>query len=196
MKQKILTLSVLTLIGFTSCKKEAVKPSVTTVVTDTKTTSSVTTSQNALDIDTAKGYFRVELAKDAVNTDEILVEFNPKAKPAFIRNEDAITFQGFGSVSLSSLSSDNVPLSINTLPLATKGVTIKLTVNGDVSDIYKLNLSNIHNIPQTYDIWLMDKFRKDSLDFRNNPTYAFNLDKKDTSTYQSNRFSIVVRKHH
>jgi hypothetical protein len=55
-------------------------------------------------------------------------------------------------------------------------------------------MSEVKGIPQLYDIWLMDTYKKDSLDMRNNTTYAFNLIKADTTTYGTNRFRLVIRK--
>ena len=48
-------------------------------------------------------------------------------------------------------------------------------------------------LPQLYDIWLMDAYRKDSLDMRHNSTYSFNVVKADTTTYGTRRFSLVIR---
>jgi hypothetical protein len=39
----------------------------------------------------------------------------------------------------------------------------------------------------------MDKYKKDSLDIRNNAAYAFDIDKSDTGSFGSNRFALVIR---
>ncbi len=138
-------------------------------------------------------YINLQLAQDAVNTDAILINFKPGSSTAYDKNEDAIYFQGLGNVSLTSLSSDNVALSINTLPLPKPSLTIGLVVNVKTDGIYKLNMTTIKAIPKIFEIWLMDNYTKDSLDFRNNPTYAFNIYTSDATSYGSQRFSLVVR---
>jgi hypothetical protein len=138
-------------------------------------------------------YINLQLAEDAVNTDAILINFKPGSSTAYDNNEDAIYFQGFGNVSLTSLSSDKVALSINTLPLPKTSVSIGLVVNVKTDGVYKLNMTAIKSIPKIFEIWLMDNYTKDSLDFRNNPTYAFNIYTSNAASYGSQRFSLVVR---
>jgi len=180
-------------MGFSSCQKDTVTPAVKQGPIGREVTASTIGLNQDTTTSTVKGYLRVQLAEDAFNTDDILIDFNPTAKAIFVRNEDAPTLQGFGQVSLSSLSSDNVALAINTMPLPAKGAIINLKVSAKTNGIYKLNLTTIDAVPTIFDIWLMDKYKKDSLDFRNNPTYAFNLYTADTSSYGSHRFSLVLR---
>ena len=193
MKQRIFILLLLAAVCFSSCQKDAVEPTATPQVSQ-KVTATTTSALNQDTVNIAvNGYLRIQLAEDAFNTDNILIDFNPGSSTAYVRNEDAPTLQGFGAVSLSSLSSDNVALAINVMPLTSKGVTVPLVVGAKASGLYKLNLSTVNNIPASFDIWLMDKYKKDSLDFRDNPTYAFNLTKTDTNSYGSHRFTVVVR---
>lgn len=195
MKTRIFTLLLLAAIGFSSCQKDAVTPAGNQGPVDQKVTASaIGLIQDSVKLN-VKGYLRLQLAEDAVNTDNILIDFNPAASAAYVKNEDAPTLQGFGQVSLSSLSSDNVTLAINTMPLPANGATIALKVSAKTTGIYKLNLTGTDAIPETFDIWLMDKYVKDSLDIRNNPTYAFNLYTLDARSFGSQRFSLVLRKH-
>ena len=138
-------------------------------------------------------YLSLQLAQDATNTDETVIAFKPGASTAYVKNEDALYFQGAGMVSLSSLSSDNLALSINTLPLPKPSLTIGLAVTAQTNGIYKLNKTGLKALPKIFEIWLMDNYTKDSLDFRNNPTYAFNIYTSDATSYGSQRFSLVVR---
>ena len=144
-------------------------------------------------ISAVKGYLRVQVAADAVNTDDILINFNSAASLAFVRSEDAPTFNGNGFITLSSLSSDNVPLAINASPLPVQSEKIKLMVNAKADGTYSLNLTKLSTIPANFEIWLMDNYKKDSLDFRNNPSYAFDMKIADTTSYGSGRFSLVIR---
>jgi hypothetical protein len=54
-------------------------------------------------------------------------------------------------------------------------------------------MQQINAVPNTYSLWLMDGYKKDSLNMRLYPTYAFNVYKSDTTTFGSNRFKLVVR---
>jgi len=177
-----------------ACQKESLVPSGSSQGNQTKSSTTTVLNQDTVSNDTTRGYLRVQLAEDAVNTDNVLIEFSPDSKSTYVSNEDARTFQGFGQVSLSSLSSDNVLLAINSLPLSTKGTSVKLAVSAKSKGTFKLNLSTIHGIPNKFDIWLKDKFKKDSTNFRQNPSYAFTIS-SDTTTYGSNRFSVVLHTH-
>src|ERR1700733_11964661 len=119
--KKILTVLILAGLGFSSCQKDTVAPTDSTTQTAPKTTTTTTpvtrtTNQGAVANDTTKGYLKVQLAMNATATDNILIEFNPAAHAAYSGGEDAKTFAGMGAVSLSSLSSDNFQLAINSLP--------------------------------------------------------------------------------
>ncbi|HVS91250.1 MAG TPA: T9SS type A sorting domain-containing protein [Mucilaginibacter sp.] len=138
-------------------------------------------------------YLRLQLAKDSVNTDEILLRFNSSAATAFNPAYDAAYKTGYGIVSLASFSSDSVALAINMRPLPGPGETIPLNVDVNSDGVYSLNMKNIVGIPQLYDIWLMDAYKKDSVDMRHNGTYSFNIAKNDPSSFGSKRFSLLLR---
>ncbi len=195
MKYRIFALLSFTIIYLSSCQKDAVAPVVTPNTVSPKVVASTTSlNQDTASNDTTKGYLRIQLAKDATNFSNILIDFNPAAHAAFVKSEDAPSFGGSGPESLSSLSSDHVSLGINQLPLVSRGTTVALAVNAKTSGIYNLNMLTISTIPATIDIWLKDSYKKDSLDFRLYPSYAFNLDKADTNSFGSHRFSVVLRK--
>jgi hypothetical protein len=138
-------------------------------------------------------YLRLELEQDSINKEEMVVRFSNSAKNSFVINEDSPYMQGSENVSLCSKSTDNVALAINNIPFPTSSQTIKLNVNAAADGTYNLNMTEIKAIPQLYEIWLMDAYKKDSLDLRHNSTYSFQLTKSDTNSYGSNRFSLVVR---
>ena len=135
----------------------------------------------------------IQLGKDSINTDDAYIGFKSTAAAGYVADEDALYKPGNGKVSLSSLSADNTALAINILPLPRQSQVIRLSVNTTSDGVYKLNLTEIKAIPKLYDIWLMDAFRKDSLDIRHNLTYAFNVIRSDTNTYGSKRFTLVIR---
>ncbi|HWZ14706.1 MAG TPA: hypothetical protein VNW95_05660 [Mucilaginibacter sp.] len=193
MKRLTFTLFVVAIASLTSCQKDAVAPA----NQQTQSNQKIATSFKALNqytINTAvTGSLRVVLEKDTINKDDILIMFDPTTSPAYVFNEDASYFPGYGLVSLSSLSSDGVELTIDKRPFPAVSTAIPLNVTATASDIYTLNLTEINSIPANYDIWLKDVYKKDSVDFRHNPTYSFGLNLADTNSFGSNRFSLVIR---
>ncbi len=138
-------------------------------------------------------FLRLKFIKDTINTDDIILNFDQNSTASYNVVEDAATYPGNGVLSLSSLSTDNVPLAYNTLPLPKQSQIVNLKINATSSGVYQLMMTEIQAIPQLYDIWLMDAYKKDSLDMRHNTTYAFDVDVNDTTTYLSKRFSLVIR---
>jgi hypothetical protein len=198
MKKVIVALLLFTCVGFYACQKNSVEPTVKQITNTQQTTNSTAAvTQTAPQPDTAgnnvNGWLKLQLEKDAINTDNIVIAFNPSASPAYVPGEDAPTLQGFGQVSLSSFSSDNIALAINNLPLTNKGLSIGLKVNATKDGIYQMQLLQVSGVPSMYAIWLKDGFKKDSLDMSMYPSYAFNIYKADTSSFGSHRFKLVIR---
>ncbi len=139
-------------------------------------------------------YLRLRMAMDTVNIDETVIRFNSNAKSTYTFNVDAPYRAGSGKVSMYSLSSDNKALGINTLPLPKQVQTrISLNVNAAADGVYTLNMADIKSVPTLYEVWLMDAYKKDSVDLRANPTYSFNISKSDETSFGPNRFSLVIR---
>ena len=138
-------------------------------------------------------YLRLQMAKDSINTDDILISFNKSVKAEFDEIADAPYKNGTGKVSLSSFSSDHIALAINVRPLPKKSDMIGLNINATADGIYALNMKQLVGVPQLFDVWLMDAYKKDSLDMRHNSTYRFNVYKNDTSSFGANRFTLVIR---
>jgi len=138
-------------------------------------------------------YLRLQLAMDTINTDNMLLRFISGVSSRYNSDLDAPYKVGIGKVSLSSLSGDHVALAINTRSLPKRADTVGLAINASASGIYSLNLKEIVGVPQLFDVWLMDKYKKDSLDMRHNATYSFNVYKNDTASFGSNRFALVIR---
>lgn len=181
----------------TACQKSSITPNIEEIQTAPRLAGSQIIAAQSAEADTAldnvTGYLRLQLAKDSINTDNVLISFKPAAKTFYVKNEDAPTFQGFGSVSMSSLSSDNVALAINALPLSKRGLTIGLKVNAKTDGTYSLSLNTISAVPEKFDIWLRDGYQKDSVNLRQNPIYAFELSNADAGSFGSDRFKLVVR---
>jgi len=65
--------------------------------------------------------------------------------------------------------------------------------NARANGVYNLKIEGIRNIDTRYDIYLIDHYKKDSLDIRRYGSYAFNIYKSDTSSFGGNRFELSVR---
>jgi sugar lactone lactonase YvrE len=137
-------------------------------------------------------HLRLQLALDTINTDDIYIGFDSSFKPQYDFSEDAISQPGSGKVSLASYSSDNVLVAINKMPLpGQKRTIIPLKVTATTAGTFKLNLTEQEGIPQLYDIWLKDNFKKDSVNIRKDTSYTFEMS-ADTNTYGSKRFALVI----
>ncbi|HVW13349.1 MAG TPA: T9SS type A sorting domain-containing protein [Mucilaginibacter sp.] len=138
-------------------------------------------------------HLKMLLAKDSINADNTYIGFRNTAGSAYDPAYDAPYKPGLGEVSLASISSDNQQLAINyrALPLTTE--TIKLAVNTVADGSYFLKLAELKSIPQLFQLWLMDNYKNDSVDLRQNNSYRFTVIKSDTGSFGSNRFSLVIR---
>ncbi len=138
---------------------------------------------------------RLKLFADSNNYDDILIAFKSSANTKYNGYEDARDLGGMGALEgLSSFSSDGVPLAINSVPYPKQApMVIKLSVTATISRQFTLKRTILDSLPKIYEVWLMDKFAKDSLDLRNNNSYVFNIDLSDTTTYGDNRFTVVIR---
>ena len=139
-------------------------------------------------------FLKLRLAKDSVNTDETVVRFNSQGNVNYVEGLDAPYKGGYGIVSLSGISKDKIDLAIDVIPLPhQQQETIGLNVTAKATGSYTLSLSDLVSVPQLYDVWLIDKYKNDSLDMRRYKTYAFDLKTSDTASFGSNRFALVIR---
>jgi hypothetical protein len=136
-------------------------------------------------------HIRLQLEKDSINKDETVIIFNSAAKPVYNEDEDVVYLKGSGPISLSNLSADNFNLTINSIPFQNTKQVIPLNVAATSSGVYKINATEIANIPDMFDVWLMDSYKKDSLDIKHNPTYSFNIT-SDAASAGANRFKLVI----
>ncbi len=178
----------------------AASPALTFTESAKSPTSQVTGSyllMGAPPVQSVAQLLRLRMVQDSLDYDDITIGFNSTASSKYNGNEDAEYLPGVNAaVGLSSLSSDSlaIPLSINFLPLPKQTPqVIRLSITAAKSGAYTFQKTELDAIPQIYGVWLMDKFKKDSLDLRSNSTYGFSIDLTDTASFGNNRFSIVIR---
>ncbi len=137
-------------------------------------------------------YLHLILAKDSVNTDDIVVRFTTSATQAYDPIVDGQYKPGYGIVSLYSMSSDNVPLAINVQPLPKTSETIALAAGATADGTYQFQMKSIVAIPEIFKILLVDSYTKDSIDMRESPQYSFSIAQSDTNSYGSKRFKLII----
>jgi trimeric autotransporter adhesin len=144
---------------------------------------------------TAYPLFRLKLVLDSFDYDDIAIGFNSSATTTYNNNIDSRYLPGINSPEgLSSLSSDDVQLSVNIVPLPKQGpLLIRLDVEAAKSGTFTLQRTELDTIPLIYDIWLMDKYTKDSLNLRTSTNYRFNINKNDSTSFGGNRFVVIIR---
>jgi hypothetical protein len=135
------------------------------------------------------------LEKDTANFDGIALVFDKWATAAFSKDKDAEDLGGNGALeSFSALSSDSVKTSIHHLPLPGKTQEIiPLFADATASGPYQIKLADVKDLPAIYDVWLKDKFTKDSVDIKHNNVYSYNIDKGTPATFGKDRFQLVLR---
>jgi hypothetical protein len=137
---------------------------------------------------------RVKLAKDSVDTDDVIILFEAASKNTYERNVDADRLAGIGNVStLASYSSDstNKPLAINHMHSIDSTTRIRLYVNVSPSTgVDTLSAVGLETLDQHYDAYLVDHYKKDSVLFSK---YQFNIN-TDTASYGFYRFELVFHK--
>ncbi|MCO5950925.1 T9SS type A sorting domain-containing protein [Mucilaginibacter flavidus] len=141
--------------------------------------------------------FRLRLTIDSLNYDDIAIGFKSTASSKYNLLEDSKYLTGLGAAEgLASYSTDTVPkaLSINFLPLPKKEPqVIKLNVTAKNSGRLTLEKTQLDSLPKIYELWLIDKYKKDSLDIRTNRSYVFDIDRNDTLSFGNNRFELLIR---
>ncbi len=69
---------------------------------------------------------------------------------------------------------------------------VGMYVDATESGTYQLNLRQLVGISKLYDVWLMDTYKKDSVNMRTTSKYDFSIDKSDSSSFGM-RFSLIIR---
>jgi hypothetical protein len=137
----------------------------------------------------------LKMIKDSANYDVTHLRFLDTYKRGYDEMEDADDFNGPGQVVLfGAMTGDDHLVAIASQPFEKQRTSVFLSVNGTASGLYAIQKINLSGIPAVYEVWLMDHFKKDSLDIRANDTYNFNLDKANPETFGNSRFELVIRK--
>ena len=138
-------------------------------------------------------YLRLQFFSDSVNSEQTTIRFvGQGATNATLYN--ALHMGGSGGVSFSSLSADNENMGINTAKLpGTQSTVIGLNVNATANGTYIVKIRDRVAIPKLYDIWLMDAYKKDSVNLSVTNSYSVDVNKADSASFGSGRLTLVIR---
>lgn len=140
--------------------------------------------------------FYLKMERDSIVHDYCGVYFGRDWDDSYTAHEDAIDIDAAAAkVYMSSYTSDGRRTAINDMADYTNtSKSIKLYVNAITDGTYTLKIEQIRNIDPLYDIWLKDNFKKDSVDFRANPAYTFNITRSNAATFGAARFVLIIRR--
>jgi hypothetical protein len=134
----------------------------------------------------------LKLQKDSLHYDYTGIYFGTNWSDAY-ENGDAIYFNG-NSINMASLSSDGKMLAVNHLHTYTNDNRVRLYTSALLGGDYTLKIEGIRNIDTTYDIYLVDHYKKDSVNIRKTGAYAFSILKTDTASFGANRFELAIHR--
>jgi len=140
---------------------------------------------------------RIKLAKDTINTDESIIAFEPAAKNDYEPILDADRLNGIGNVAtLATYAAQNSQmLAINHLHSIDSTLRVKLFVNvSGAPGINTLTFSGLETLDQRYDVFLVDHYKKDSLQINLYKQYAFNIRPDSAASYGGSRFELAFHK--
>ncbi len=160
-------------------------------------TPAIARSESAMPLQTtdSSNYgFHLQLSQNRFNYIQTGIYFYANASDKYLLNEDAIQIEApLAGVYLSSYSSDDVLLCINTMSDYAKGKKIRLYVNASCSGVDTLSLADIFGIDTaSYNMYLIDNQKQDSVDIVHQRAYAFNINLADTNSYGSYRFIVAI----
>jgi hypothetical protein len=108
--------------------------------------------------------------------------------------DDAKDFNASLPVNMASFATDGTRLAVNHMSDYSKGIKVRLYASSQADGQYKISAEGIRNIDTAlYDIYLLDHYKKDSLDIRRYGTYVFDVIKSDTLSYGGYRFELSIQ---
>ena len=146
-------------------------------------------------LDSVTRLLRLKLYIDQYNYDDIAIGFNSGASAVYNFNEDSRYLPGIDAAEgLSCFSSDGVALSVDLLPLPKQnGRRDQAGCEAQNSRTITLKRTQLDSLPKNYSLWLVDNYKRDSIDLRVDSNYVFTINKSDTATFGAWRFKVVVR---
>jgi len=127
---------------------------------------------------------------NGIDKEEAVAVFK-SGKSAKGGSEDALFFGG-STVALSTLSSDNVKLTINFMPELANVTELKLSLTATNTSNVSLNFTDLSAVENT-EVFLKDNYLNATVDVKANPSYSFTIDKAVAASYGDNRMSLLFK---
>jgi hypothetical protein len=146
---------------------------------------------------TVNQVMRVKLSKDSVNTDDVMLLFEPYSSNEYEPSYDADRLSGIGNITTLATYAyhSDVLLAINRMHSIDAGTRVKLYVNISKSvGVDTLSASGLNTLDPRFDAYLIDHYKNDSLLFSKYPKYLFNVNNTDPASFGANRFEIIFHK--
>jgi len=145
-------------------------------------------------LDSVTTLLRLKLYVDQYDYDDIAIGFNSGASLTYNPNEDSGYMPGVNAAEgLASYSKDGVRLSVNLLPLPGQNPEhIRLYVVAANNGAITLKRTKLDSLPKKYNLWLVDRYKKDSINLRVDSSYVFEINKADTASFGGYRFYVSV----
>ncbi len=135
----------------------------------------------------------LQLKTDSNNYDGIGLFFNKNWSAKFDQ-EDGSDMDGLSpNVYLSSYGTDKTRLAINKMPNISPNMRIKLYVDAATTASQQLLVASMANVAPKYTIYVIDHYKKDSVQIGLNNGYNFNINRADTSSLGGNRLELVFK---
>lgn len=140
-------------------------------------------------------FLRLNLEKDSLNQDDILLTFKDGQSENYQQEEDVDDLPGMNaSISLASLSkTEKKQLAVNALPPVEKVVKVALFLDAGADGNYKLKLTDWSDNFKDGTVYLKDNFTADSVDLRLKPEYTFSIRKNNAATFGADRFTVYFK---
>jgi len=175
-------------------KANAANPSITFTeaakATDTSNPS-VLTGKTPVALD----FLRINLQKDTLDQDDILLTFKEGQSEDYVQDEDVEDLTGQNAAaSLSSFSKkEKKQLAVNALPPVKNLTSIPLFVDALADGNYKLKLGDWSANFKTDSVFLRDNFTGDSVNLSKQLVYAFSIRKNMAATFGTERFVLYFK---
>ncbi|RYY30091.1 MAG: T9SS type A sorting domain-containing protein [Sphingobacteriaceae bacterium] len=135
----------------------------------------------------------LQLKTDSINFDGIGLFFNKNGQSKFDKNDGADMDGMSPNVFLSSYSADKIRLAINKMPNIETNMRIKLYVDATSTANQQLGITSMANIAPKYNVYVIDHYKKDSVQLGTNKAYNFMVNRADTSSIGGNRLELVFK---
>jgi hypothetical protein len=149
---------------------------------------------NSVPAENEAAVIQLEMRLDSANADFTSIRLASNFSSDFNESEDIDDLTGNGQkVFFGSLTADGRLVAANATPLLKQKTSVYLSASGSTAGLYTIKKLSVTGIPNIYDVWLMDHFKKDSININDNKQYNFNIDYNPDS-YGNKRFELVIKR--